>query len=270
MGRDTIVQPGSKDAPITVFCVEHGRWTGTNHFDQSAPTAASPEIRASAQNGEFYAAREAAGVTSSVSPNETAATGRIHSRGNVQSARRASRVGEAQQLVWDSVAKKNADLKTESNTGSYRTALNLAGGDAQKSVPTFIAALAGSLGTNPHLVGVVAAINGKVVAADIFSDPILFRKLWPKLLRSYASDAVQHTPMDSKGVTAVTATRAKEFLIAATDAKSKIENKSDISSTVRYESSQAVTYSLVPNAKAGSPVSGAFGGGALHTGVLGK
>ncbi len=291
LGRDTIVPPGKKDVPITVFCVEHGRWTGHREFDQSAPTVASAEIRGRAQNGEFFAARQAAGLSSSSSLGaghaESSASGNISqsartnriAAGSQAAGNRAQRsasanpVGEAQQQVWDKVAEKNAKLKTESSTGSYRHALTLESGDAQKSVPSFLTALSSSLGTDPHLIGVVAAINGKVVAADIFSDPALFRKFWPKLLRSYASDAVEHTPESGKAISAVTASHAKDFLVTATDAKSKIENKSDISSTVRYESSQAVTYSLVPNAKPGAPAGGfggAFGGGAVHTGVLGK
>jgi len=61
LGRDTIIAPGQREVPVTVFCVEHGRWTGRSEFDQSAPTIASAEIRASAQEGEFFAARAAAG-----------------------------------------------------------------------------------------------------------------------------------------------------------------------------------------------------------------
>jgi hypothetical protein len=271
LGRDTIISPGEKEVPVTVFCVEHGRWTGRKEFDQSAPTVASAEIRASAQEGEFFAARTAAGRAGPAGPN-AAANGGISGNLARQSAG-SNYVDDAQQQVWDKVAKKNARLKTETSTGSYRAALNLATGDVQKSVPAYLAALSDSLGTDSHLIGVVAAINGKVVAADIFGDPILFHKLWPKLLRSYASDAVEHMPEDTSKVPAATAAQAKAFLVTATDAKSKIENKSDVSSTVRYESGQAVAYSLVPGAKAGGALGafgGGFAGGAVHTGVLGK
>ena len=305
LGRDTIVLAGKRDVPVTVFCVEHGRWTGRSEFEASAPTVASAEIRASAQNGEFYAAREAAGVSSSLGQasgsgiaagpggrsagsargdvaqqaagSQIAQIGRANrmaARIPANAAEQASRsnsVGDAQQKVWAKVAEKNARLKTESSTGSYRRALSLAGGDARKSVPAYVTALSSSLGSDPHLVGVVAAINGKVVAADLFADPALFRKLWPKLLRSYASDAVEHAPEEGKKAPFVTAGKAKEFLLAATDAKSKIENRSDVGSTVRYESSQAVSYSLVPTAKPGAAPGGLGGySGALHTGVLGK
>jgi hypothetical protein len=38
-------------------------------------------------------------------------------------------------------------------------------------------------------VGVVVAINGQLVWSDVFSSPDLFRKYWPKLLRSYVMEA---------------------------------------------------------------------------------
>ncbi len=60
-------------------------------------------------------------------------------------------VGSAQQKVWDKVATKNARFKTTSNTGTYRAALNMTGGDVSKSAPAYVRALSDSLGHDPHL-----------------------------------------------------------------------------------------------------------------------
>jgi len=38
-------------------------------------------------------------------------------------------------------------------------------------------------------VGVVVAINGELVWSDVFPNADLFRKYWPKLLRSYVMEA---------------------------------------------------------------------------------
>lgn len=43
--------------------------------------------------------------------------------------------------------------------------------------------------TPGRVVGVVAAINGHVVCADLYRNPALFNQLWPSLLRSYALQA---------------------------------------------------------------------------------
>jgi hypothetical protein len=39
-------------------------------------------------------------------------------------------------------------------------------------------------------VGVVVAVNGDIVWADIFASTQLLQKYWPKLVRSYAAEAV--------------------------------------------------------------------------------
>ncbi len=39
-------------------------------------------------------------------------------------------------------------------------------------------------------VGVVVAVNGRIIWSDIFAGTELLEKYWPKLVRSYASEAV--------------------------------------------------------------------------------
>src|SRR5262249_27861495 len=41
-----------------------------------------------------------------------------------------------------------------------------------------------------NAVGVVAAVNGEIVWADLFASPQLLEKYWPKLVRSYAAEAI--------------------------------------------------------------------------------
>ncbi len=134
-----------------------------------------------------------------------------------------------------------------------------------------------SLDNDPHLVGMVAAVNGKIVAADIFGDPGLFRKLWPKLLRSYAADAAENAPgPDSKSQT-VTAQQGKDFLVSARNARSRAVNRSGVSATLRLESKEELTCRLVPGwsgarrlGGVGGGGMGGYGGTALHENVLGK
>ncbi len=274
LGRDTIVKAKERDVPVTVFCVEHGRWAGHTEFAQAAPSLASADVRSKAQDAEFYGARDAVvgstgfagAVIGGTSSNQIGGRVANTPMQSAVGASSSSRVSKAQQKVWDTVAQKNAKLNTGSATGTYRVALTLSGGDAQKSVPGYLKALAGGLGQDPHLVGVVAAINGKVIAADIFSDPTLFQKLWPKLLRSFAADAVESSSQSPKPIAMVTPVQAKAFLLASTDVKSRTENRSDFSTNVRYESINTVTFSLE------TPQNGASGGGfgAVHTGTIVK
>src|SRR6266436_3970386 len=41
-----------------------------------------------------------------------------------------------------------------------------------------------------NAVGVMVAVNGEVVWADLFASTQLLQKYWPKLVRSYATEAV--------------------------------------------------------------------------------
>ena len=265
LAQDTIVAPGKTNVPITVFCVEHGRWSGRAEFDHSAPTVAALDIRASAMNGEFNAVKAHVAARSAGSPgaaiNNQAAPaleGRqaYRSNRNVNSngaAFAGDEVAKAQQKVWDGVAEKNRKFKIQNQTGTYRDALTMKSGDAQKSVPAYVKALSGRLGSDPHLVGVVAAVNGNIIAADIFSEPALFRKLWPKLLRSYAADAVEKTDGAGKSTgkkVTLTAANVMTFMANVKNEKLREENDTEDGRRIRYDSKEASVYSLLPETKA--------------------
>jgi hypothetical protein len=51
----------------------------------------------------------------------------------------------------------------------------------------------------PNALGVVVAVGNRIVCVDAFGSPALFRKMWPKLLRSYVIDAMQSRPAGSIG-----------------------------------------------------------------------
>ncbi len=282
LGRDTIIPPNKKLVPIAVFCVEHGRWTGHKEFQESACTVAAKEVRVAAQEGAFKAAAAPAlaGQREQVALGYARADSSLQSANGVGSGRarintlgRASRrqsgdsgtsmaaLGDAQQKVWASVEKKNAKFKAESPTGTYRGVLNLAAGDAQKSVGPYFKALAGAADSDPTLVGMVAAVDGRVVAADVFSDTTLFRKLWPKLLRSYAADAAENGGAKTSGKPVVPSD-ARSFLIEASDGRSKAQAKTDAATSWRVESGASLSYRLVPNAAGGKA--------AIHENVLRK
>ncbi len=254
MGKDTLVPPGSRHIPVPVFCVEHGRWEGEGTFARSAGMAASTTIRASAENGAFAVG----GVTRAYS------TSGSHAPMAVAAA--PLPVSDAQQQVWDKVARKNAHFKATPASGTYRSVLTLAAGGAQAAVTPYLKALAGSLGADPHLAGVVAAVNGRVVAADTFSDPTLFRRLWPKLLRSYAADAAENAPARGRNSATVTAQQAKLFFTKASDAKQETQNQTGLATTLRLETPDTLDYRLVPNV-AGRPKAAAP---TLHENVLRK
>jgi hypothetical protein len=61
----------------------------------------------------------------------------------------------------------------------------------------YIEALTDPVAKQQRVVGVVVAINGKIESADVFESTPLFLKLWPKLVKCYALDALHalNTPV---------------------------------------------------------------------------
>jgi hypothetical protein len=50
----------------------------------------------------------------------------------------------------------------------------------------------------PDVIGYVFAINGKVNSADVYASNALFKKLWPKLLKASAIEALAELQRDKK------------------------------------------------------------------------
>ena len=90
-----------------------------------------------------------------------------------------------QQQVWDAVAKKTKALKAESSTGTYRSLAT--GAEGKTATQPFRDAILPKLAALPEsgrLIGLVAAVNGRVTSVDVFADPQLFAAYRERLLDS--------------------------------------------------------------------------------------
>ncbi len=152
IGADLVVPPKSDPLPLTVFCVEHGRWSAGGGGFGSAKLMAHPEIRKQAQ---VYKSQQ--GVWDSVSRSAVAAEA-------------AAPTADYAEVLASARARRDWDEIATSIESDYERELRdqLRGLDA---------------------VGVVVAIDGELVWSDIFSSADLFREYWPKLLRSYVVEA---------------------------------------------------------------------------------
>ena len=112
--------------------------------------------------------------------------------------RRAARLQRDQSAVWSEVAREQARLEAPSATGALKSVYESA--DVQARLKPYTEALANVPGAAPNVIGVVVAAGGRIVCADLFYRPDLFRRLWPKLLASYAAD-VLGKPSGRKPVT---------------------------------------------------------------------
>jgi hypothetical protein len=213
IGKDRIVPAESDPVDLSVFCVEPGRWVASSdHFATSAAT---------------YGAGSAGGMAPS-------ASGTLMAQPSV----RAKAMGDKDQnQVWAEVRKQQQTM-TESlmvesaagiqDTSSYARVME--NKDVKEKVDEVAKPIEHDYQSliqqlrDRKAVGVVAAVNGRIVWADIFASPELLEKYWPKLVRSYASEAVVTR---AKGAEA-SIVQAEAFLADMEGRKETIESEPGI------------------------------------------
>jgi hypothetical protein len=162
VGKDRIVPPKSDPIDLAVFCVEPGRWVASKY--------------------DF---------------------GSFHSQMAQPSVRRSAMADQDQQKVWSEVraAAQSVEVGTSvgglmGGTSSYAGVMDNV--EVKQRVDAVAVPLEQSyLGLMRELrernaVGVVVAVNDQLIWADIFASTGLLEKYWPKLIRSYAAEALTH------------------------------------------------------------------------------
>ena len=148
----TILVPANSTTVIPVSCVESGRWHHRSRGFASSPHAHFAEGRAA---------------------NVRQVTSSLMAGGD-----RRSDQGE----VWRMVAEKSARFRVASETSAMSELFDKVGA----SLDDFVAACSPA----EHQVGAVFFINGRPAGLDLFDAAGTWRKLSPKLVRSYAVDAL--------------------------------------------------------------------------------
>jgi hypothetical protein len=173
IGKDRIVPIGAPPLPLDVFCVEHGRWTGSSNF-AAANTIVHPSVRERAavdqkQAEVWDAVRN--GTNAKVSSAAPMLAAPKIASDNIQGAIAGNGRTEAYEKIYVSRA-----VGVPIDDFVY---------EVQRR---FAAATSGLKGE--RVVGVVVAYGGDVAWSDIFASGSLFDRYWNKLLRSYAVEAL--------------------------------------------------------------------------------
>jgi hypothetical protein len=177
VGKDRLVPPKSDPIDLSVFCVEPGRWVETSsQFSGFNALMAQPSVRKRAM------------------------------------------AEKNQQQVWAEVRRSADSMLGSSLGGSAGGAISARSAVPMASPPSYARAMA-SPGAQSKVeavaaplehsydkvmrelrerqaVGVVVAVNGEIIWADVFASTSLLERYWPKLVRSYAAEAVT-TPISS-------------------------------------------------------------------------
>lgn len=215
IGKDRIVPAESDPVDLSVFCVEPGRWVETSQrfgisesmyggkgagvADGSAPMAmmAQPSVR-----GKAMADKDQQKVWDEVNKQRQVATETVEV------------TAEAPQLQTE-MASTSSYAKVMENK-AVRRQVDAIAKPIEQSYQSLIRQL-----HDRNAVGVVVAVNGRIIWADIFASTDLLEKYWPKLVRSYASEAV--------------VTRAKNMEVSQSRAQAFLEDMEGRRETIESE-----------------------------------
>lgn len=199
IGKDRLVPAESDPIDLGVFCVEPGRWVGASDRFNAVP----------AKGGTIG--------------------------GIVQPSVRAKAIADKdQQKVWNQVGVARGAMagavppsasETVEVTSSYAGVMQNV--EVEKKVDEVAAPVEHDYQSlirqlkDKNAVGVVVAVNGEIIWADVFASSDLLAKYWPKLVRSYAAEAVtsrgKRAELDQKS--------AQQFLNELEGRRQVVENE---------------------------------------------
>jgi len=217
-----IIPARSGRVSIQAFCVESGRWTKRGEED----------------SGKFN------------SSNDRIVTKEL---------KLAANGARSQQEVWSQVSEaqsrlgKNVGGSVASGTSSSSLQLSLENKKVVTTVDEYIAKLSSVINGQSDVIGYAFAVNGQINSADVYVSNGLFKKLWAKMLKAAATEAVSQ----ANGVRLagpVKAEAVKGFIDDADKAKAKEqsvgsgarlvtrEDKDNVMFEARDEKSKAVVH----------------------------
>ncbi len=211
-----IIPANSGKILIQAFCVESGRW----------------EQRGKEDNGKF------------ASSNDRIVT---------KDLKLAANKSKSQQEVWSEVSK--AQTKIAANVGgsvnSEKSAtslqLSLEDKKVKANIDEYLDALDKIIQGKDDVIGYAFAINGKINSADIYVSNSLFKKLWNKMLKAAAIEAVSNLDETVASYVPVKPSDIETFLANADKGKSTEENVSGSSKVVTRDAEENVLFEAVDN-----------------------
>jgi hypothetical protein len=147
---------------IDAYCVESGRWTKRGNEESTKFTSSNDRV-----------------VTKDL---KIAANG-ARSQSDVW-----AQVSEAQAKLSKSLG---GDVTASPSRSSLQ--LTLENKDVVATVDDYVKNLGNIINGRSDVIGYAVAINGKINSADVYVSSALFKKLWPKMLKASATEAVSES-----------------------------------------------------------------------------
>jgi hypothetical protein len=168
IGKDRIVPAESDPVDLSVFCVEPGRWVAANGKSDFSYSVNSPGVLASpVVRSKAMGAKDQQQVWDSVRNSQRAMAETVGTTGGVSAVNNTTSYAR---VMDNKEVQKQVDAVAEPVQRNYESVIRQL--------------------RDKNAVGIVVAVNGEIVWADIFASTQLLQKYWPKLVRSYAAEAV--------------------------------------------------------------------------------
>lgn len=203
---DLIVPPRSGKISIAAFCVESGRWSKRGNEASAQFTGSSDRI---------------ATKDLKIAANSSKSQGEVWEK-----------VGEAQDKLSQNVGGSVNSTQSESSLQ-----LSLENNRVKETSEGYIKKLSQIIQGQTDVIGYAFAINGHVNSADVYASSALFKKLWQKLLKATAIEAVSELKGDMK-FEPVSQEQVQAFFAAAEKGKASENNVNDRTKMVTRETDQ--------------------------------
>ncbi len=200
----SMMVPARGEMPIPVTCVERGRW-GYKSKQFSSGTTSSHRFLRMMMSKQVSGSYKAVGA-----PNSD------------------------QGAVWSEVDRKMSKMGSSSSSDALH---DFFVEHAQK-----LEALVGNFPLPEGSNGAAFAIDGKIVGADLFDKPGTLKKLWSKLVKSYAADALEE-PKEKPAK--VDSQRISDWLKSARSAHQHWFDSPGVGKDVRIEGERLVGATLI-------------------------
>lgn len=199
---DMILTAHSGKTPINSFCVEQGRWQPRG--DEKPAIFASSYSMISTKFLKLAAKRSA------------------------DQSEVWNKVEEMQMGLANNVRGFGAARKGSASPSSVQLAMESR--VVVQTVEEYLRALRGSIDGHTDVIGFAFAINGEVNSVDVYASRPLFLKLWPKLLKASAMEAVTAGCKSSEVVVTV-----EDILSCMEDAESGVSaREQDVGGRTRF------------------------------------
>jgi hypothetical protein len=206
---DLVLSPHSGRVPLASFCVEQGRWHGrkgesASYFRSSSSSLPDKELKLAAKYEQNQ--------------------GKVWSKVSATRSRLQQGVG--------------GDIPTASESSLQ---LTLEAPEVQEPLEPWVKKLLPIVEEQKDVIGFAYAIDGKINSAEVYASQSLFRKLWPKLLKASAVEALANRKTDET-VLPVSADAMREVLADAEGGKAYLQTVSERTQQVMQETSNTLLF----------------------------